>query len=67
MRMPCGRTTKDKNLCCMRKHHWWNIYWTKHQGGWWELKCLWCKHVICTGGKEMTLGNYIFKNKFLKW
>ena len=67
MRMPCGRTTKDKNLCCMRKHHWWNTYWTKHQGGWWELKCLWCKHVICTGGKEMTLVNYIFKNKFLKW
>ena len=67
MRMPCGRTTKDGYLCCKRNHHWWNTYWTKHQGGWWELKCLFCHHTIMSSMKKMTFIKYIFKTGLNKW
>ena len=67
MRVPCGRTTKDGYLCCKRKHHWWNTYWTKHQGGWWELKCLFCHHTIMSSMKKMTFIRYIFKTGLNKW
>ena len=67
MRMPCGRTTKDGHLCCKRNHHWWNTYWTRHQGGWWELKCLFCHHTIMSSMNEMTFIKYIFKTGLNKW
>lgn len=60
MRFPCGRLITDSHLCCARKHHWWNTYWIRSEGGWWELRCLFCHRTIknCT---TMTFKKYIFK------
>ena len=67
MRLPCGRLITDSHLCCTRKHHWWNTYWIRSEGGWWELRCLFCHHVIMMGSTNMTLMEYIFKRKIYTW
>ena len=61
MKLPCGRTNKNSYLCCTRKHHWWNTYWIRSEGGWWELRCLFCHHTIMMGETKMTFIKYIFK------
>ena len=61
MKLPCGRTNKNSYLCCTRKHHWWNTYWIRSEGGWWELRCLFCHHTIMMGENKMTFIKYIFK------
>lgn len=60
MRLPCKRLLTDSHLGCGRTHHWWNTYWTKHEGGWWSLRCLFC-HTEIDKTNEMTLFKYIFK------
>lgn len=61
--MPCGRTTKDRDFCCKRKHRWWNTYWTRLYWGTWTLRCLFCKTVLYTTTDKLTLKEYIFKTK----
>ena len=67
MRFPCGRQITDNYLCCTRKHRWWNTYWIHSEGGWWELRCLFCHHTIMIGSINMTLVEYIFKRKTYAW
>lgn len=51
--MPCGRTEKDKHLCCKRRHKWYNTYWILRKFGrhWgWEKYCLFCRNMVQMGG-----------------
>lgn len=63
MKLPCGRTTRNRYLCCTRKHHWWNTYWVHNKNGWWELRCLFCHHTVMMGEDNMTFIKYIFKTE----
>lgn len=63
MKLPCGRTTRNRYLSCTRKHHWWNTYWVRSNGGWWELRCLFCHHTVMIGEDKMTFIKYIFKTE----
>ena len=66
MKMPCGRTTKVRELYCRRKHHCWNTYWIKYHWGAWVLRCLFCHDVLYVRPEKMTLKEYIFKTQTLR-
>lgn len=53
MKIPCGRTQKNKYLCCTRKHCWYNTYWVVRKLGkqkfCWVRKCLFCHCIVELG------------------
>ena len=51
---PCGRTKKDKHLCCKRPINSKTCYLSEDQT---EVYCLYCDHVRASGNAKIDLNN----------